>query len=450
LLSLALVGACDMNDDTSEAPTNTPQPTAPVVTREPTATGSVEATGNPTATDASPATTETATDSTATAEEATSPEPTPTEAAEPEIPLAELSLTLEEFASGLDQPIGMAVPGDGSGRIFILEKAGRIRIIENGQVLERPFLDISDQVGSEEPERGLLGLAFHPNYAENHAFYVNYTNLDGNTVISRFHVRNDDPTLAVPESETRILSLEQPAANHNGGHLLFGPDGYLYIGMGDGGASGDRFGNAQNTQTLLGAMLRIAPSTGGGAANEPPYGIPEDNPFVEVPGVLSELWAIGLRNPWRYSFDAQTGELYIADVGQNQYEEINVQPADSPGGENYGWPILEGFQCYESENCSTEGLTPPIAEYSHEGGNCSVTGGYVYRGQQYPAMEGVYFYADYCSGNIWGLRRTEEGVETRLLIEQSGALVSSFGQDEDLELYLLDMQGGTVYHLTAE
>lgn len=358
------------------------------------------------------------------------------------------NLTFTPVATDLERPTFLTYAPDGSGRLFITEQTGKVRVVQGGRLRPEPFLDLSGRI-SCCGERGLLSLVFHPDFKNNGFFFVNYTRSpDGATVVARYKVA-EGGSRADPASAKVIITIEQPYANHNGGQLAFGPDGYLYIGMGDGGASGDRFANAQNPQTLLGAMLRIAPSTGAAATNEPPYGIPDDNPFVNDPDYLGEIWATGLRNPWRYSFDAATGELYIADVGQNQIEEINLQPADSPGGENYGWPITEGFQCYQTDNCSTEGLTLPIAEYSHEGGNCSVTGGYVYRGQQSPAMRGVYFYADYCSGNVWGLRLSADGVETRLLIEDSGALVSSFGQDENLELYLLDMQGGTVYHLAA-
>ena len=241
-----------------------------------------------------------------------------------------------------------------------------------------------------------------------------------------------------------MLTVEQPASNHNGGHLIFGPDGYLYIGLGDGGGAGDVYENAQNGQTLLGSMLRLD-------VDELPYRIPPDNPFVDDPAVLDEIWAIGLRNPWRYSFDRATGDLYIGDVGQNAYEEVNFQPAMSGGGENYGWPIMEGFHCYrEPRSCDPSGLVLPVAEYSHTGANCSVTGGYVYRGQAFPTLEGVYFFGDFCSGRMWGLTPTPEGEWQVSELLQVDISIASFGQDEAGELYVADMRGGMIFRLVAQ
>jgi glucose/arabinose dehydrogenase len=290
----------------------------------------------------------------------------------------------------------------------------------------------------------LLGLAFHPDYADNGLLFVNYTDRQGDTVVARFAV-SDDPDQADPDSASIVLTVAQPAPNHNGGNIVFGPDGYLYIGLGDGGDAGDAFGNGQNGQTLLGAMLRIDVSVGDGA----PYSIPPDNPFTGDPGVLDEIWAIGLRNPWRYSFDRLTGDLYIADVGQNVYEEVNIQPAASPGGENYGWPIMEGQHCYpERASCSAEGLALPVIEYDHTQG-CSVTGGYVYRGRAFPALEGVYLFGDYCSGRIWGLAPGGDGTWQVAELIQSGVQISSFGEDEAGEIYVLDMRGGALYQIAA-
>lgn len=345
--------------------------------------------------------------------------------------------------------MGIANAGDGSGRLFTLEKVGRIRIVRNEALADIPFLDISDRVGSSASEQGLLGLAFHPNYEENGLFFVNYTDQQGDTVIARFSV-SADPDRADPASETVILRLEQPARNHNGGHLAFGPDGYLYIGTGDGGAANDRFGNGQNGGTLLGAMLRLD------VDGSEPYAVPADNPFVGDPDVRDEIWAIGLRNPWRYSFDRVTGDLYIADVGQNQYEEVSVLQAEPtaggvsiPSGQNFGWPIMEGAHCFpEDRACDQTGLTLPVVEYDHNQG-CSVTGGYVYRGQEHPLLTGIYLFGDYCSGRIWGLAPTEDGAWHVAELAQADVRLSSFGEDEAGKLYLLDMERGVLYKPTA-
>jgi glucose/arabinose dehydrogenase len=343
---------------------------------------------------------------------------------------------------GLEQPVAIAHAGDGSGRLFALEKPGRIRIVQDGALREAPFLDISGQVGSGGSEQGLLGLAFHPRYAQNGLFYVNYTDRDGNTVVARFSV-SGDANRGDPGSQAVILRQEQPAGNHNGGHLAFGSDGYLYIGLGDGGGAGDRYGNGQNGATFLGAMLRI--DVDGGQ----PYAIPADNPFVGNAAVRDEIWAIGLRNPWRYSFDRRTGDLYIADVGQNVYEEIDFQPAGSGGGQNYGWPIMEGRHCYpDSAACQQQGLVLPVFEYDHSQG-CSVTGGYVYRGQAFPGLRGIYIFGDYCSGRLWGLVRDGSGQWQAAQVGQVEGLLTSFGEDEAGELYVVDMSGGSLYRLVA-
>jgi len=356
--------------------------------------------------------------------------------------LGAVGLRLEEVAGGLASPSGIVAPGDGSGRLFILEQPGRIRIVDDGSLVDAPFLDIVDRVTSEGNEQGLLGLAFHPRYAENGRFLINYTDRNGDTVISAWTV-GQDPNRADAGSERVLLSVDQPAGNHNGGHLVFGPDGYLYVGLGDGGGGGDTYGNGQNGQTLLGAMLRLD------VDGAQPYAIPQDNPFVDDPAVLDEIWAIGLRNPWRYSFDRLTGDLYIADVGQNAYEEVNFQPAGSGGGENYGWPIMEGMHCFRGEGCETAGLVMPIWEYDHSAG-CSITGGHVYRGSRYPTLQGIYLVGDYCSGTIWGLARGEDGNWQSAVLAQTNARLTSFGEDEAGELYLVDRSSGTLYHLAAQ
>jgi glucose/arabinose dehydrogenase len=373
----------------------------------------------------------------------TAPSATPTVAASRPNDPASIGVKLQRVVGGLENPVGIANAGDGSGRLFVLEKVGRIRVVKNGAILPAPFLDISDRVGSSSSEQGLLGLAFHPHYADNGFFFVNYTDRQGNTVVARFSV-SPDPGLADPNSESVLLTLDQPAANHNGGNLAFGPDGYLYIGTGDGGGAGDRYGNGQNGQTLLGAMLRLD------VDGDQPYAIPPTNPFIGDPNVRDEIWAIGLRNPWRYSFDRLSGDLYIGDVGQNVYEEIDFQPIGSPGGQNYGWPIMEATHCYpESNACNRSGLTLPVAEYDHSLG-CSVTGGYVYHGREFPLLDGIYLFGDYCSGRIWGLVSGAGDNWQSAQMAQAGIQISSFGEDEAGELYLLDMGQGELYKITAQ
>jgi glucose/arabinose dehydrogenase len=345
-------------------------------------------------------------------------------------------------ADGLNAPVGIAHAADGTGRLFIVEKAGRVRLLQDGKLSSLPFLEIATRVGSQGAEQGLLGLTFHPEYAQNGFFFVNYTNLQGNTVISRFAVGHD-PAQADPSSEVVIVTVGQPAPNHNGGQLAFGPDGFLYAGLGDGGREGDPFGNGQNTHTLLGKMLRLDVDHGQ------PYAVPTTNPFAGNSAYRPEIWALGLRNPWRFSFDRLTGDLYIADVGQDEYEEIDFQPAGSPGGQNYGWSIMEGMHCYPaSKACDRTGLTLPVAEYDHSQG-CSVVGGYVYRGQQFPLMNGIYLFGDYCSGRIWGLARDGQGQWRMAEVGQANMQPSSFGEDEAGELYLVDLAGGRLYKLLA-
>jgi glucose/arabinose dehydrogenase len=347
-----------------------------------------------------------------------------------------VTLATEVVARDLRQPLFVTHAGDGTNRLFVAERAGRIRHLPDGQI----FLDITDRVGSAGLEQGLLGLAFHPRFRENGHFYVNYTNRGGDTVIARFGL--DTAQRGAPESEHPVLRQDQPAANHNGGMLAFGPDGYLYAGLGDGGGANDRFENGQNRQSLLGTIVRIDVDQGD------PYAIPPDNPFVGDAGARPEIWAYGLRNPWRFSFDRVTGDLYIADVGQNQREWVHLQPAGSPGGQNYGWPIVEGSRCMSGADCNREGLTPPIAEYARASG-CAITGGYVYRGSRSPVLVGNYVFGDYCSGRIWTLARNQAGEWIATEKIQMDARISSFGEDESGEVYLTDLAGGTVHRLTA-
>ena len=332
----------------------------------------------------------------------------------------------EVVAGGFDRPLDIQHAGDGSGRLFIVEQGGLIRILQNGQILEPPFLDISERVDDRGNEQGLLGLAFHPDFAGNGFFYVNYTEQGGDTVIARFTATGNT---ADPNREVRLLGVQQPFPNHNGGGLAFGPDGYLYIGLGDGGSGGDPQGNGQNPKTLLGKILRIDVNSGD------PYAIPSDNPFG------AEVFHYGLRNPWRFSFDALTGDLWIGDVGQGSWEEIDFLPAGTPGGINFGWNRYEGLHDYTSGD-QPENYRPPLFEYSHSEG-CSVTGGYVYRGAM-PEWQGVYFYGDFCSGKVWGaLRLADASEETSVstVLFETGAALTSFGVDESGEVYLADRTG---------
>ena len=359
--------------------------------------------------------------------------PTPAQ----EVSVESLSIGLEQVVDGFSLPVAVVSAQDGSNRLFVVEKGGTIRIVEDGVLREEPFLDISDSV-SDSSEQGLLGLAFEPQRPER--FYVNYTDNGGITVITRYQV-SDDPNVADVESADIILTIYQPARNHNGGHVLFGPDGYLWIGTGDGGAANDIFDNGQNKESLLGAMLRLDVSGDEG------YNIPPDNPFVDGGGA-AEIWAIGLRNPWRYSFDRATNELWVADVGQNEWEEVHKVTSDA-AGLNYGWPILEGTHCFSTANCVPDGLLQPITEYNHSFG-CSITGGNVYRGNAYPQMQGNYFFADYCTGLIWAIDAANNTFTEPTLLLESGLQVSSFGEDEAGELYLTSYGNGALYRVVAK
>ena len=355
-------------------------------------------------------------------------------------PAAE-QIRLTEIASGLTRPLYLTHAGDGSNRLFVVEQVGKIWIIENGVQQAQPFLDVSSLITPaaltwQYSEQGLLGLAFHPDYQTNGQFYINYTDRAGDTVVSRYQV-SDNPNLADASGGQIIFRIAQPYNNHNGGHIAFGPEGYLYITLGDGGRANDPLGAGQNTLILLGSLLRIDVD---GAF---PYAIPADNPFVGDAGGLDEIWAYGLRNVWRFSFDRRAGDLYLADVGQNQWEEVNFQPADSRGGENYGWNVWEGSHLFAGGRA--ENHVPPFAEYSRALG-CSVTGGYVYRGAAVPALEAAYLFGDYCSGRVWASWRdsqlqwhTAEFLDTTLQI-------SSFGEDEQGELYIVDY-GGRLYRI---
>jgi glucose/arabinose dehydrogenase len=350
-----------------------------------------------------------------------------------------VTLEVEVVASGLTDPLYLTAPA-GDSRLFVVEQPGRVRVVREGEVLDPPFLDITDRVSSGG-ERGLLSIAFHPDYSTNGYFYVSYTDVGGDTRIERYTV-SADPDVAERASARLMLAAEQPFSNHNGGLIAFGPDGKLYIGLGDGGGAGDPLENAQDTSTLLGSLLRIDVDAGD------PYGVPADNPFVGTPGA-DEIWAYGLRNPWRFAFDAAAGLLYIADVGQQAWEEIDVRPADA-AGLNYGWDVMEGGHCFEpSSGCDQSGLVLPALEYARAGGPCAVTGGYVYRGDAIAEIRGHYFYSDFCAGFLRSFRFDGGAVaDERVWDVGEVGSVLSFGVDDTGELYILS-GNGNVYRLVA-
>ena len=339
----------------------------------------------------------------------------------------------------LSGPVDLqAAPGD-TARLFIVEKPGRILIFKNGGLNPDPFLDISSRV-SNGSEQGLLGLAFHPQYATNHKFYVDYTDGNGDTHVVEFLASANPDSASATERE--ILFVGQPAANHNGGQIAFGPDGYLYIALGDGGGAGDTYHNGQNLGSLLAKILRLNVDSGS------PYSIPADNPFVGRTGAREETWDYGLRNPWRFCFDRSNGDLYIADVGQNLWEEVDYEPHGA-GGKNYGWNVMEGLHCYGSATCNQTGLTLPVVEYQHSsGGPCDVQGGYVYRGSRVTQLTGYYLYIDYCTGAVAGFKYVG-GAATAIRywneVSPGGGVVS-WGEDSRGELYLMTY-GGTVYRI---
>ncbi len=356
----------------------------------------------------------------------------------PPPPPGSVNLALQTIATGLDRPVDLtAAPGDLS-RLFVAQQTGAIRVILNGSLLPAPFLDLSGQVTCCG-EQGLLGIAFHPNYGTNGRFFVHYSQNNGDTRISSFTV-SADPNQADPASESILLNQSQFAGNHNGGQIVFGPDGYFYISLGDGGGGGDPQANGQDRTTLLGSILRI--DVDGGS----PYAIPGTNPYRNHLTFREELWNYGLRNAWRFSFDRSTGDMYIADVGQGSREEINFQPAASTGGENYGWNVMEGSQCFNAGSCNQSGLTLPVHDYDHSGGACSITGGLVYRGSAIPALAGTYFYADYCAGWVRSFRLS--GGQASDHFDWADLAVNSptsFGQDAAGELYIVG--SGTVWRI---
>ena len=337
---------------------------------------------------------------------------------------------LETVASGFDRPLFVTHAGDGSGRLFVVEQGGKIRVVRDGKVLRRPFLDLGSRLDSSSGERGLLGLAFAPDFATSRRFFVAHTaSTPGGPVvrIARYLAGNADPDRADPGSESVVLDMADPAGNHNGGMLAFGPDGKLWAGTGDGGRGGDPWDNARNPKSLLGKMLRLDVGGGGTGAPAP-----------------VEIWGLGLRNPWRFSFDRATAEIWIGDVGQNAWEEIDVVDTRRPAPVHFGWKTMEGFHCYDPrQGCDSRGLELPLYEYGHDAG-CSVTGGYVYRGKALPALVGRYLFSDYCTGVVHSLMRDAEGRAVANTVVRTGFAVSSFGEDEAGELYLCDHGGGRV------
>jgi glucose/arabinose dehydrogenase len=364
-----------------------------------------------------------------------------------EIDAAAIDLRTEVVVGGLEAPLLVTNAGDGSGRLFVVEQAGRVRVVQDGRLVDAPFLDVAGRISSGG-ERGFLGLAFHPDFPGDPRIFVDYTDPDGNTVVSAFNVsggQGSPADTADPSSERVLLRVSQPFANHNGGGLAFGPDGYLYIGTGDGGDGGDPQENGQRLDTLLGKLLRIDVDAASGGR---PYAIPSGNPFL-AGGGAPEIWAYGLRNPWRFSFDRVTGDLWIGDVGQNSYEEIDRTRAGAPSPANYGWNRMEAMHCFEpASECDETDLVAPIAEYDHDAG-CAVTGGHVARGERAGALAGVYVFGDYCSGRIWGLDANGPDRQEPVLLLESGRSISSFGEDEAGAILLTDSARGELVRLVA-
>lgn len=347
--------------------------------------------------------------------------------------------------TGFSSPLDVANAGDGSGRLFVVEQGGRIRVVRDGAILSPPFLDISDRITSGG-ERGLLGLTFHPDYPADRRFFVDYTDRDGGTVIAQYTVSAADPNVADPASETILLHIEQPYSNHNGGAVEFGPDGMLYVAMGDGGSAGDPQGNGQNLDTLLAKILRI--DVAGPGPNGAPYRIPADNPFVATVGARPEIWLTGLRNPWRMRFDRSTGDLWIGDVGQGAWEEIDVARAGT-SGQDYGWNRMEGFHCYEpSSGCDQTGLTLPITEYGHDNG-CAVIGGVVVRDARQGLLDGGYLFGDDCSDNLWLIDPAGDEQREPTRVAQMGRSLSSIGEGEDGTVYATSLGTGELLRLSA-
>ena len=357
-----------------------------------------------------------------------------------------VKLIVRVVVGGLESPLDVTSAEDGSGRLFVVEQAGRVRVVTEGRLVQRPFLDIVERISSGG-ERGLLGLAFHPDFPNDPRLFVDYTDRRGNTVVSSFDLKPGDPAAADPRSEVVLLRVDQPYANHNGGALVFGTDGLLYIATGDGGSGGDPHGNGQRLDTLLGKILRI--DVDHAAGRDPPYSIPSDNPYADgADGARPEIWLTGLRNPWRMRVDKPTGNLWIGDVGQDRWEEIDVaHPGD--GGANYGWNRMEGFHCFKpADSCDERGLTLPVAEYGHDLG-CAVIGGVVIRDPGQPALDGGYVFGDACSGNLWVMDPAGNGRRDSVLAAQTGRSISAIGQGEDGRVYATDLGRGELLEVSA-
>lgn len=354
-----------------------------------------------------------------------------------------VSLNIEVVVDDLTQPVDVAAPRDRSGRVFVVEQPGRIRIVRDGTLIDEPFLDIRERIASGG-ERGLLGLAFHPDFPDDPRFFVDYTDVNGDTVVAEYRLDEVDPDAGDPRSERIVLQIDQPFPNHNGGAVVFGPDGMLYIAMGDGGSGGDPQGNGQRLDTLLGKVLRVdVDSIGSGGA----YGIPDDNPFVDDADARPEIWLTGLRNPWRMRFDEATGDLWIGDVGQGEWEEIDRAPA-GVGGLNFGWNRMEGVDCFEPrEGCDEAGLTLPVATYGH-GLGCAVIGGVVIRDRDQPTLDGGYLFSDSCSGNVWLLDPAGSEPKEALLVTETDWSISSIGLDTDGTVLATGL-GGQLLRITA-
>lgn len=357
---------------------------------------------------------------------------------------ATVAVTLEPVVDGLEDPLAVTHAGDGSGRLFVVQQGGQVRIVRDGAPVAAPFLDIADRISSGG-ERGLLGLAFHPDFPTDPRLFVNYTDEQGDTRVSSFTVDAATPDRADPASERRLLFVNQPHANHNGGALVFDADGMLLIALGDGGGGGDPQGNGQDLRALLGKILRIDVN---GTSGDRPYAIPADNPYADGgDNRAPEIWLSGMRNPWRMSLDRATGDLWIGDVGQGEWEEIDVQRAGAPGGTNFGWNRMEGNHCYRA-GCDDAAWTRPVTEYGHDQG-CTVIGGHVYRGAAQPALGGGYVFADYCTGRIWAIDPSTDAFREPTVVGEGGPGISSFGEDEAGELYATNLSGGRVLRVVA-
>jgi glucose/arabinose dehydrogenase len=369
-------------------------------------------------------------------------EPTPTEVPGTSFDPNAVDISYRQVGSGFQQPVFVTHGGDGSGRVYVLEKVGAVKLLDGTTILDIRNKVVQTGVFGYEHEQGMLGLAFHPRFSENGYFYVHYNDVQGNHIISRFTVLESG--VADPGSEYVLMAYDQPEVNFQGGMLTFGRDGYLYIGTGTGGSAVELQFLAQDLDSIYGKMLRIDVDGGD------PYGIPADNPFVGVEGARGEIWAYGLRNPWRFSFDRVTGDLFIGGPGQFTEEWIDFQPADKPAGQNFGWPMYEGTQCWESWDgpCDPEGLRMPILTYpTYQNGNCVVIGGYVHRGTDAPLLNGAYFFGDFCSGNVWVGWPDAAGEWQMMPAFQIEGLVSSFGEDEDGALYVSDINNGIIYQV---